>query len=65
MPASYTNFYIVKDAIILPIFNDPIWDKNAIKVLQNCFPNYKINTIYSHEILLGGGNIHCITQQEI
>ncbi len=65
MPASYVNFYITNKTIIIPVFNDPIWDKNAINVLQNCFPNHKINSFYTREVLLGGGNIHCIIQQEL
>lgn len=62
--ASYANFYIANDAVILPIFNDPVYDKKAVDTLQNIFPNHKIETIYAREIILGGGNIHCITQQQ-
>lgn len=62
--ASYANFYIANGAIIMPLFNDEKYDKLAIETLQQCFPNYKIEGIYAREILLGGGNIHCITQQQ-
>ncbi len=62
--ASYANFYIANGAIILPIFNDSVYDKKAIDTLQKIFPNYKIEGIYAREIILGGGNIHCITQQQ-
>lgn len=65
LPASYVNFYIANGAVILPIFNDKKWDKNAIKILKKIYHNHKIEPIYAREILLGGGNIHCITQQEI
>lgn len=62
LPASYINYYNCNGAIILPIFNDP-HDVEAVKILSELFPERKIEPIYAREILLGGGNIHCITQQ--
>jgi len=62
LAASYVNYYTVNGAIIMPTFNDP-HDKHAIKKLQELYPDRKIETVYAREILLGGGNIHCITQQ--
>ena len=38
-------------------------DKKAIDLLQKLYPDRKIEPIYAREILLGGGNVHCITQQ--
>jgi len=46
----------------MPTFNDPN-DELAVKTLQELYPDRKIETVYAREILLGGGNIHCITQQ--
>lgn len=60
--ASYVNFYVSNHAVILPVFNDRK-DTHAIKTIQKHFPNRDIIPVYSREILLGGGNIHCITQQ--
>lgn len=62
LPASYINYYNCNGAIILPIFNDP-HDEEAIRTLQGLFPDRVIETVYAREILLGGGDIHCITQQ--
>jgi len=62
LAASYVNYYTVNKAIILPIFNDPM-DQEAIKTLSALYPGYTIEPIYAREILLGGGNVHCITQQ--
>jgi len=62
LPASYVNYYNCNGAIILPVFNDP-HDADAVKTLQELFPDRVIEPIYAREILLGGGNIHCITQQ--
>ncbi len=62
LPASYINYYNCNGAIILPIFGDP-HDADAIDVLSSLLPDRTIEPIYAREILLGGGNIHCITQQ--
>ncbi len=62
MAASYVNYYTGNGFIALPIFNDSR-DKDAIKILKELYPNRIIEPIYAREILLGGGNIHCITQQ--
>ncbi|WP_180365821.1 agmatine deiminase family protein, partial [Oenococcus oeni] len=38
-------------------------DKIAGQTLENLYPNRKVVGVSAREILLGGGNIHCITQQ--
>jgi len=62
LAASYVNYYTGNGFIALPVFNDPN-DEKAIKKLQELYPDRVIEPIYAREILLGGGNIHCITQQ--
>ncbi len=63
LAASYVNFYMGKDFLILPQFGDEK-DEVAKKILSDFYKNEKeIVPIYSREILLGGGNIHCITKQ--
>ena len=63
-PSSYINFYIANDAIIFPIFGDDIADQNAMKIIKSQFPNRQIVCLDGRDILMGGGNIHCITQQQ-
>ncbi len=62
--ASYANFYICNGAVIFPLFDDLVYDEKARAILENIFPNRKIVGIPAREIILGGGNIHCITQQQ-
>jgi len=62
--ASYANFYIANGAVILPLFDDEKYDKLAMETLGKVFPDREIVGIYAREIILGGGNIHCITQQQ-
>ena len=62
LAASYANYYTGNGFVALPTFNDPA-DRKAIKLLKSLYPDRDIVPIYAREILLGGGNIHCITQQ--
>ena len=68
MAASYVNFYIANGAIIAPSFSVEGFgvetDDSAREVLARLFPEREIVMVPAREILLGGGNIHCITQQQ-
>jgi len=63
LSASYVNFYIANGGIVFPLLNDPN-DKLAEETLKKAFPGHKIVGVEAREVLLGGGNIHCITQQQ-
>jgi agmatine deiminase len=63
LAASYINFYISNKAIIMPQFGVEKADAQARETLQELFPERSVVGVPSREILLGGGNIHCITQQ--
>jgi len=62
LAASYVNFYIANGGIVMPLL-DPRTDKAAAARLKRAFPGRKVVGVPAREILLGGGNIHCITQQ--
>lgn len=62
LAASYVNFYIANGAVVMPFFGDEA-DEPARKILEGLFPTRKIVPIFARDILIGGGNIHCITQQ--
>ena len=63
LAGSYVNFYIANGAIIAPAFGVET-DEPARATLARLFPEREIVMIPAREILLGGGNIHCITQQQ-
>jgi agmatine deiminase len=63
LAGSYVNFYIANGAIIAPCFGTPT-DEPARAVLAELFPEREIVMVPGREVLLGGGNIHCITQQQ-
>lgn len=63
LAGSYVNFYACNGAIILPLL-DPKRDAQTIETMSRVFPDRKIKGVDAREILLGGGNIHCILQQQ-
>ncbi len=62
LPASYVNFYIANKRVLVPQFGDE-HDDLACEILRPLFPDREIVPIFARDILVGGGNIHCITQQ--
>jgi len=63
LAASYVNFYMANGGIVMPVFDDPR-DAAALALVQSVFPDRTILPVKAREILLGGGNLHCITQQQ-
>lgn len=62
LAASYVNFYIGNKVVLVPQFGDEE-DASAVSLLAELFPERTVIPIAARDILLGGGNIHCITQQ--
>jgi agmatine deiminase len=62
LAASYVNFSIANGRIVAPL-PDQRFDDKALAVLAEAFPGREVVGIEAREILLGGGDIHCITQQ--
>ena len=62
LAASYVNFYIANKGIVMPLL-DAKTDRRAAARIKRAFPGRKVVGVPAREILLGGGNIHCITQQ--
>jgi len=63
LAGSYVNFYLANSALVLPLL-DARTDAIARRTLRGIFPRRRIVGVPAREILLGGGNIHCITQQQ-
>jgi agmatine deiminase len=63
MAASYVNYYVCNGGVIVPAFNDPR-DTEALEILNRLYADREVVPVPAREILLGGGNIHCITQQQ-
>ncbi len=63
LAASYLNFLIVNGGVVVPTFGDPN-DAPAVAKLAAVFPDRRVVAVPGREIALGGGNVHCITQQQ-
>ena len=65
LAASYVNFYIGNEVVLVPAFGDAnaASDERAREILGGLFPERRVVSIPARAIIVGGGNIHCITQQ--
>ncbi|MBB2910571.1 agmatine/peptidylarginine deiminase [Streptosporangium becharense] len=62
MPGSYVNFYVANRGVVVPLL-DPLHDEQVLAQLGDLFPGRDVIGVPAREVLLGGGNVHCITQQ--
>ena len=62
LPASYLNFYVAYEAVLVPSFSRR-QDGMAQEILGECFPRRRIVPIDCSHIVIGLGAVHCLTQQ--
>jgi agmatine deiminase len=63
LPASYANFYVANDRVLVPTFNDPN-DRVALGILADLFPGRTVVGIHAVDLVWGFGTLHCLTQQQ-
>jgi agmatine deiminase len=63
LPASYANFYIANELVLVPTFNDPN-DRHALNTIAKCFPDREVVGIHAVDLVWGLGTLHCLSQQE-
>jgi agmatine deiminase len=63
VPASYANFFIANDRVLMPTFNDAN-DRHALNRLAELFPTRQVVGIHAVDLVWGLGTLHCLTQQE-
>ncbi len=63
LPASYANFYIGNDVLLVPVFGHEN-DQKAMGIIQDCFPTRTTVGIHCVDLVHGLGTIHCISQQQ-
>ena len=62
IPASYANFLILNNCVLVPTFNDAN-DRNALNIIADCFPGREIIGISAIDLIWGFGTLHCLSQQ--
>jgi agmatine deiminase len=63
LPASYANFYVANDVVLVPTFNDPA-DRVALGRLGELFSTRQVVGVHCVDLVWGLGTLHCMTQQE-
>jgi len=63
LPASYANFYIANEKVLVPTFNDPN-DRVALGILAELFRDRQVVGIHAVDLVWGLGTLHCMTQQQ-
>lgn len=64
LPANYSNFYVGNAVVVMPTFANPRTDGLAREILAECFPSREIVCLPGQDVIVGGGNFHCATQQQ-
>ena len=63
LPATYANYLIINGAVLVPTYDQPDKDTEAIRIIQQAFPDRKMIPIDSRTIIRQHGSIHCCTMQ--
>lgn len=63
LPASYANFYIGDNLVLVPTFNDPN-DRLALGILADLFPTRTVIGLHAVDLVWGLGAVHCLTHEE-
>lgn len=62
LPATYANFLIINNAVLVPIYHVP-QDEKAIEILSQCFPHHEMIAIPAVPLIQWHGSVHCMTMQ--
>ncbi len=63
LPATYANFLIINDAVLVPTYGQPDKDEEALKAIQQAFPDREIIGIDCQVLVRQHGSLHCVTMQ--
>ena len=64
LPASYLNFLITNELVLVPSYNQESKDLAALKIFQKLFPKHNVESFDCSDFLQEGGAIHCLSQQQ-
>lgn len=63
LPASYANFYVANNVVLVPTF-ECTNDREALLTLKELFPGRRVEGVDARALIQGLGAIHCVTQQQ-
>ena len=65
LPATYANYLIVNDAVIVPTYRQPATDDLALGIISRAFPDHTVKAVDSTPLIIQHGSLHCSTMQII
>ncbi len=63
VPASYANFLIANDAVLVPVFGQSR-DDEALRVIDNAMPEHTVVPVRAEFLVVGLGALHCLSMQQ-
>ncbi|MDE6164550.1 MAG: agmatine deiminase family protein, partial [Muribaculaceae bacterium] len=63
LPATYANFLITPDVVLMPTYGQPINDERALQMMKIAFPDHRIIGIDCNALIKQHGSLHCVTMQ--
>ena len=63
LPATYANYLVINDAVLVPTYNQPDLDEEAMRIIQQAFPDRDIVGIDCRAVIKQHGSLHCCTMQ--
>ena len=63
LPATYVNYLIIGNSVLMPVYAQPQYDEAAIASLQTAFPNHNIVPVDCRALIRQHGSLHCVTMQ--
>lgn len=63
LPATYANYLVINGAVLVPTYNQPDLDQEAISTIGKAFPDREIIGIDCRAVIRQHGSLHCCTMQ--
>lgn len=63
LPATYENFLIINKRVLVPIYNQPLADDLALRIIEVAFPEHEVVGIDCNALIKQHGSLHCVTMQ--
>ena len=63
LPATYANFLITNKRVLVPIYNQPLADDLALRIIEVAFPEHEVVGIDCNALIKQHGSLHCVTMQ--
>jgi len=63
LPATYANYLVINGAVLVPTYNQPDLDEEAMRIVGQAFPDREVVGIDCRAVIKQHGSLHCCTMQ--